>query len=229
MVFNVLCCVPLTQQSIELLASTDGIDFIYAPDLMPTRRFAGDTQGEQYDWTVDDRGVRWTELLSRAQVLYGVPGGTRQGLAAAVAAAPNLSWVQTIRSGVTDLVADGQDLVSELGRVRLTSTRGIHAGMLSEYCLMGMLYFNKDVPGMVRDQQDHNWRQHSIGQLYGTKAVILGLGSIGHRIAEVLVALGVEVVGVRIERSTLPRRLPRQSGRSSGRARYGVPRRWAPG
>jgi glyoxylate/hydroxypyruvate reductase len=108
--------------------------------------------------------------------------------------APNLRWIQCTSSGVGPRVKE-EGLVGS--PVRVTTAAGIHAQPLAEFVLMAALYFVKEMPRIERWKQEHHWERFCAGELAGTTMVLIGLGQMGRRVAEVSAALGVEVIGHR--------------------------------
>lgn len=89
--------------------------------------------------------------------------------------------------------------------VVLTNAHGVFDTTLPEYLLALMLGLIKDLPGTVRSQAAGEWRQRLQEPLAGSRAVIVGAGSIGRSAGRMLRALGVEVTLVaRSERDGEP-------------------------
>ncbi|GLV57475.1 hydroxyacid dehydrogenase [Dictyobacter sp. S3.2.2.5] len=136
------------------------------------------------------------ERLKEAEILcsYWVPNNWR-------ALAPNLRWLQASGAGVDGLRPSG--ILNEPDRVIVTTAVGIHASTIGEYVFGSMLMFNRTWPEMVRLQDRHVW-PHSAGwyKLGGRELVdqtlgIVGLGSIGRRIAQLGHAFGMRVLATR--------------------------------
>lgn len=106
-----------------------------------------------------------------------------------------LKWINTVGAGVEIFPLD---LLRERG-VTLTNGAGLNAITIAEYAVMGMLTIAKDYRAVVRAQDRHEWLKDAPGkaELYGSKALILGAGGIGGRIAELLEPFGVEVTTMR--------------------------------
>jgi phosphoglycerate dehydrogenase-like enzyme len=70
---------------------------------------------------------------------------------------------------------------------------------IAEYLVMAILAAAKGFPELVRAQDRREWlpRPPACGELAGTRALVLGYGSIGRAAADRLRGLEVEVVGVR--------------------------------
>lgn len=120
-----------------------------------------------------------------------VPGNTGR----AIALGTSLKWVTTIYAGLdafplAQLKAQG---------AKLTNGVGINTNAVAEYALMGMLALAKRLPDIVRAQDRAEWLKDAPGkiELEGSKALIIGYGAIGQRIARQLRGFGVEVTAVR--------------------------------
>lgn len=109
--------------------------------------------------------------------------------------AENLEWLNTLAAGVDFFPLD---LLSERG-VTLTNSAGLNSITIAEYAVMGMLVIAKGYREVVRSQDRHEWMADAPGkqELFGSKALIVGAGGIGGRIAELLKTWDVEVTMVR--------------------------------
>jgi phosphoglycerate dehydrogenase-like enzyme len=89
--------------------------------------------------------------------------------------------------------------------VVLTNSHGVFDVTLPEYLLSLMLALLKDLPGTLRAQAEAQWEHRLQEPLAGSRAVIVGAGSIGRSSARMLRALGVDVTLVgRTERAGEP-------------------------
>ncbi len=134
--------------------------------------------------------------LPEAEILcsFSVPNNWRE-------LAPHLRWLQYPGAGVDGLRPSG--LLDEQSGVVVTSAAGIHATTISEYVFGSMLMFNWNWPQMVRLQDSHLWARstgwYNLGgrELAGQTLGVVGMGSIGRRIAQVGRAFGMRVLGIR--------------------------------
>ena len=100
----------------------------------------------------------------------------------------------------------------------MTTAAGVHGAALAEFVALGLLYFARGVPELQRMQQRAAGSATPAEQLAGRRALVVGLGSVGHAIAAKLAALDLEVWGIRRSaRGQLPRR--RRAGAAAGAAR----------
>jgi phosphoglycerate dehydrogenase-like enzyme len=110
---------------------------------------------------------------------------------------PNLEWLQLLTAGADEL--PDQKLI---GRVPVTTLRGVRARAVAEYGLLLMLAFAKRFPDSLRLMQERRWSRVPVFELRGRTLGIVGLGSIGSELASLAVALGMRVIGTR--RGTQP-------------------------
>ncbi len=139
------------------------------------------------------------EFLSRlreAEVLcsYWIPNDWR-------ILAPHLRWLQYSSGGVDELLPTGI-LAADSG-VMVTTAAGINANTISEYAFGSMLMFNRTWPEMICLQDRHVWPRSAHwynlgGRELGDQTLgIIGLGSIGRRIAQLGKAFGMRVLAMR--------------------------------
>jgi phosphoglycerate dehydrogenase-like enzyme len=119
----------------------------------------------------------------------------KEDMAEAALRAVNLKWLNSIYAGLDHMPLS---VLHERG-VTVTNGAGINAITIAEYVVMGMLTIAKGYREVVRAQDRHEWLMDSPGkrELYGSKALLLGMGAIGSLIAERLTPFGVEVTKVR--------------------------------
>lgn len=113
----------------------------------------------------------------------------------AIARATRLRWLNSIYAGVDFFPLD---TLAARGAV-LTNGAGINAITIAEYVVMGMLTMAKGYREVVHAQGRQEWLTTSPGkrELAGSRALILGAGAIGSRVARMLAAFDVEVTTVR--------------------------------
>jgi phosphoglycerate dehydrogenase-like enzyme len=107
--------------------------------------------------------------------------------------APRLRWIQTLGTGVDNLV----DLPSLGKNVVVTNIHGIHGAPVSEAALCTMLALARGLPRSVRAQDRGEWSRWPPPQLLDRKTVgIFGIGIIAEALAPKCKALGMTVVGI---------------------------------
>jgi phosphoglycerate dehydrogenase-like enzyme len=119
----------------------------------------------------------------------------KDDMAATIAAAAKLKWLNTIYSGSDHIPLD---MLRARGTI-LTNGAGINAITIAEYVVMGMLTVAKGYREVVRAQDRREWLMDSPGkvELFGSRALLLGYGAIGQLVAERLAAFNVDVSVVR--------------------------------
>lgn len=119
----------------------------------------------------------------------------KEDMAEAARRAVRLKWLNSIYAGLDHMPLS---LLHERGVV-VTNGAGINAITIAEYVVMGMLTVAKGYREVVHAQARHEWLMDSPGkrELFGSKALLLGMGAIGGLIAERLAPFGVEVTKVR--------------------------------
>ncbi len=119
---------------------------------------------------------------------------------------PRLRWLQGSGAGIDGLAPTG--VLDPANGIIVTTANGIHGTTISEYVLCSMLMFNRNWPEMVRLQDKHIWPRSAgwynlLGrELDGQTLSIIGLGSIGRKIAQLARAFGMHILATR--RSTQP-------------------------
>ena len=107
--------------------------------------------------------------------------------------APGLRWLQLLSAGADVAIGDG----SAWDRVAVTTARGVQAIPLSEWVLGAMIALSKRFPGAVRAQDRGEYWKFLGGELAERTVGILGMGSIGGRVARLCKALDMRVLGMR--------------------------------
>jgi phosphoglycerate dehydrogenase-like enzyme len=194
---EVLIATPLRPEMAERIAAEEGVELTYLSELLPTERWSNDGTGEG-GVAFDD--PRWSEAMGRAEVVWGIPEGTGEGLADLLRRAPRLEWVQARNAGAGEQLREALELApEEARRVTVTTSSGVHAGPLAEFALFGLLAFAKDLPTLLADQRARHWRsdQRPVGELRDRTLLIVGLGEIGSETARLAQAFGMRVLAVK--------------------------------
>jgi phosphoglycerate dehydrogenase-like enzyme len=119
--------------------------------------------------------------------------------------ARNLRWLQGWGAGVDWLLHHPE--IAGLDFV-LTNASGVHAIPISEHIIAYLLAFARQLHMAVRAQARGTWRRptrsdsasyegHPFFELAGKAMLLIGVGAIGERTAEIAAALGMRVLGVR--------------------------------
>lgn len=127
--------------------------------------------------------IGWFDLHDKARMVEAMERATK------------LRWLNSIYAGLDGFPLD---LLKERG-VIVTNGVGINAITIAEYVVMGMLTVAKGYRDVVRAQDRHEWLLDSPGkaELSGSRALVLGAGAIGQRVARMLGGFDVEVTMVR--------------------------------
>lgn len=186
-------------------AIDDRLEVLFDPELLPPLRFPCDHRGMDGFGRTDDQERRWQAMLGRAEVLFGLPGDSGEGLADVVRANVGLRWVQATAGGSGQQVQAAGLTEEELTRVLVTSASGVHAGPLAEFALFGLLALTKGLPRLLADTEARRWEHYPVAELAGRTLLVVGLGSVGTEVARLAKAFGMHVVGVnRTGRADLP-------------------------
>lgn len=203
---EVVIATPMRPEHAERIAAADDrIELAYLPDLLPTARWSGDTTGEGGVALGDPR---WKHALESAEVAFGIPGNSGEGLVDLVRRAPRLEWVQARNAGAGEQLGAALALSPEdARRVTVTTSSGVHAGPLAEFAILGLLAFAKDLPQHQRWQRERHWPegQTPVGELRDKTLLLVGVGAIGTETARLASAFGMHVLAVkRSLESTVP-------------------------
>jgi len=108
--------------------------------------------------------------------------------------ARHLKWLFTLGAGVEYL---DFELLRRNGTT-LTNGSGLNATAVADYAVMGVLVSAKRFDKVLEMAKACEWSTHAPGntELDGGRALIIGMGAIGQRIADRLRAFGVRVSGV---------------------------------
>jgi phosphoglycerate dehydrogenase-like enzyme len=116
---------------------------------------------------------------------------------ALLVAAPRLRWFHAWGAGVDGVLSHPGAIESDF---LLTSSSGIHAIQMTEHVLAFLLAFARRLPDALRAQATRTWRRMEnaeVFELAGKTLLLVGLGAIGERTAQIAAALGMRVLGVR--------------------------------
>lgn len=142
-------------------------------------------------WNRDELDAR----IGEADVLV-VSGLWHDGL---LERAGRLRFIQSVGAGVDQFP---KDVLAGRG-IRLASARGVNARAVSEHAMALIMALCRRLPEARDNQAKHVWRgmisdlAAREDELGGKRLVIVGLGAIGGRLAELAKAFDLEVVGVR--------------------------------
>jgi phosphoglycerate dehydrogenase-like enzyme len=111
--------------------------------------------------------------------------------------ARRLRWLQEWGAGVDWLLRHPE--AAELD-FTLTNASGVHAIQISEQIIGYLLAFARQLPQAIRAQERRAWqsaKREQVFELAGKTMLLIGVGAIGERTAEIAAALGMRVLGIR--------------------------------
>ena len=106
--------------------------------------------------------------------------------------APNLKWIHCIGAGVEHL--SPFDWLPN--KVILTNNKGVHREKAGEFGLMSILMLHNHLPKVINNQFNKIYNSLYSTSIFGKTAVIVGTGSLGSSVAELLEPYGLNVIGV---------------------------------
>jgi phosphoglycerate dehydrogenase-like enzyme len=109
----------------------------------------------------------------------------------------NLRWFQQWSAGSDWL---GRYPEAAQRSFLVTSASGVHPIQIAEHVFALLLASVRKLPQAIRQQGEHKWQApegETLDELYERTLLVIGLGSIGERIAAVGSALGMRVLGTR--------------------------------
>ncbi len=112
-------------------------------------------------------------------------------------------WVHSIQAGVDRFPFEA----FEANDVVLTNSTGIHDRTVGETVAGYLLAFSRRLHDHVANQRDRRWERPAWDEAFtlpGKTACVVGTGTLGSGVAEVLGALGVRVTGVRRSAEPVP-------------------------
>jgi len=188
--YRVLIASYLEPEHVARIRQVDGrLDVVYEPDLLAKPSYPADHYGVPQ--RTPEQEARWRELLGQADILFDFDYSHRPELPEL---APQLRWVQASSAGIGQFIKRyGYD--TRLPNTAFTTSSGIHARPLAEFCVMAMLMHYKQALPMLRNQQRRRWERFAGTDLEGRTLAIVGLGHIGTQVAQMACDLGMIVVG----------------------------------
>lgn len=103
----------------------------------------------------------------------------------------NLKWIMVMSAGVDQLPAE--QITNR--EIIVTNSRGIHAIPMAEYTMLMMLYVYRQMPKMLANQKERNWKRLKNEEIFGKTIAILGTGAIGQEIARLAKAFQMKTLG----------------------------------
>ncbi|WP_459888118.1 D-2-hydroxyacid dehydrogenase [Halostagnicola bangensis] len=113
------------------------------------------------------------------------------------------SWIHSIQAGVDRFPFE----TLEVRDVILTNSTGIHGRSVGETVAGYLLAFARRIHDYAANKRDRRWDRPEWDEAFtlsGTTACVVGTGTLGTGVADVLRSLGVRVIGVRQSAEPLP-------------------------
>jgi D-2-hydroxyacid dehydrogenase (NADP+) len=140
-----------------------------------------------------------TYVMSREELLREIPGADVLFSfivpEEAMKQADNLRWLHFASAGVEKSLTPSL----RAKKIKISCSRGIHAATIAEYVIMQMLAFSKNLRTAYWFQERRQWQFEALLQgkfdLEGKTVAIIGLGSIGQRVARFARAFDMRVIG----------------------------------
>jgi phosphoglycerate dehydrogenase-like enzyme len=110
-----------------------------------------------------------------------------------LARAPRLMWVHSATAGVERVLTP---MALERG-LAITNARGVFSDPIAEYVLMMILAVSRRMPMLLELQRERTWQPLEGREMADVTVGIVGLGSIGRRVAELALDMGARVVATR--------------------------------
>jgi phosphoglycerate dehydrogenase-like enzyme len=196
---HVLIASPLDQSHADRIAAAEPerVNVMYEPEILPTTRYVADHHGPHRQLT-DAQRAHWASLLSRSEVSFDFDWEQPKEM---LRRAPKLRWVQSTSSGIGPMLETIGVAASDL---LVTNAAGIHAQPLAEFVITAALYFTKELPRINALKSEKRWERYCGYEIAGTRMLVVGMGGVGRRVAELASGLGIEVIGHRRKLDDIP-------------------------
>ena len=107
--------------------------------------------------------------------------------------APRLMWVHSATAGVERVLTPA---ALERG-LAITNARGVFSDPIAEYVLMMILAVSRRLPLLLELQRERTWQPLEGREMPDVTVGVVGLGSIGRRVAELALTMGSRVIAIR--------------------------------
>lgn len=106
---------------------------------------------------------------------------------------PRLMWVHSATAGVERVLTPA---ALERG-IAITNARGVFSEPIAQYVLMMMLAVIRRLPQLLELQHERTWQPLEAREMADVTVGVVGLGSIGRRVAELALGYGSQVIATR--------------------------------
>ena len=184
---------PLEPEHVDTIraVSPERLEVLYEPDLLPRPRYVADHKGGPLERSKEQQD-RWLTCLSQAEILWDFPP-LEEGGRSPMVHAPKVKWVQTTSTGVGPLVKlhglQDSDLL-------VTTARGVHAGPLAEFVMLGLLAHFRGLRHLEAEQRAHRWNRWCGDEMAGKRLLIVGAGDLARGTAVLARAFRMHVEAI---------------------------------
>ena len=141
--------------------------------------------------TVSLEGLADSDLSDVEVLLRGpMPQGIFDRL---LSRCPRLVWVHSATAGVERVLTPA---AVERG-IAITNARGVFSDPIAEYVLMMILAISRRLPLLLELQRERTWQPLEGREMADITVGVVGLGSIGTRVAELALTFGSRVIATR--------------------------------
>ncbi|MBI5877263.1 MAG: D-2-hydroxyacid dehydrogenase [Chloroflexi bacterium] len=189
---TIVIATPLEAVHVAQIRAVDPrIRVLHDPELLPTPRYHADHTGDPNWKRTPEQEQRFLAMLAQADVMFDFD---RTHLRDLRSIAPRMRWVQSTSAGIGQMIKRAG--LDQAGMIFTTSS-GVHARPLADFCLMAMLMFAKNYQWMERDKQAKHWERYCGEELTGQTLAIVGLGRVGQTVARHGKRMDMRVVGMK--------------------------------
>jgi hypothetical protein len=109
----------------------------------------------------------------------------RKQLPLVLAAFPSIQWIHVRSAGIDFIVSDALSELLKAGNgdgtkeIIMTNAKGQFSSSLAEYTMTACSYFAKDLPRLIKQKQNKDWKKFDVQELRGKTMGIVGYGAIG--------------------------------------------------
>lgn len=176
----------------RIRAVSDRLRVVYVPELLRPPRYAADHVGQPIPRTPEQEAA-WRALLAKADILFDFDYTNLPDLPDL---APNVRWVQATSAGIGQLVRR-MNYAERMPNTIFTTASGVHTRPLSEFVIMVMLMFSRNMFKIQDQQRRKHWERLAGTDLAGRTLGIIGMGHIGADVARMTRPFGMRIVGTK--------------------------------
>ena len=145
-----------------------------------------------------------SDALRHASKAHGMDA--RYATAEMIRSAPNLVWVQSSSSGVERYLRVKE--LRESDTIVMTNMQGVHGATIAEHAFAMLLTLTRNMRYYTHPEQKGQWRRGQTDTppiaLHGRTLLVVGLGGIGSKVAEIGNGLGMRVLATRRSKTPPP-------------------------